>query len=359
MLGSAKSLVYSRRLEKIMSNLTPQESEFLFYSGPDGKLHIEVFYADETVWLTQKRMAELFGVDVRTINDHLKNIYTTNELVEQETIRKNRIVQAEGENQVEREVNFYNLDVIISVGYRVNSQQATQFRKWATTTLRDFMIKGFALDDERLKNGTHFGKDYFEELLERIREIRASERRFYQKITDIYATAIDYNKDAKITDQFFSTVQNKLHFAIHGQTASELITKRADSTKLHMGLTTWKNSPKGKILKSDVTVAKNYLSKKELTNLNRIVNMYLDYAENQAERRIAMNMVAWVDRLNAFLKFNEYEILNSPGRVSRAAAEKLAIKEYDKFRPIQDKIYVSDFDEEVKKIHKKNKRGSA
>ncbi len=330
-----------------------KKSDFLLYVAPDGEVKVEVFFQDETIWLTQKRMAELFDVDVRTINEHLGNIYTSNELTEDATIRKFRIVQKEGSRDIEREVNFYNLDAIISVGYRVNSHQATQFRIWATQTLRNFIIKGFAIDDERLKNGTHFGKDYFDELLEKIREIRASERHFYQKITDIYATAIDYDKGAPITKEFFATVQNKLHFAIHGQTASELITSSADATKPHMGLKTWKNSPSGKILKSDITVGKNYLNENELRELNRIVTMYLDYAENQAERGIAMKMADWTDKIDAFLRFNEYEILKDPGRVSRSAAEKLAHEEYGEFQPIQDKQFVSDFDEAVKKIHNK------
>lgn len=334
-------------------DMAPHESSFLFYTGPDGKLHIEVFYANETVWLTQKRMAELFEVNVRTINEHIKNVYDSDELDPEPTVRKTRIVQDEGGRKVERDVNFYNLDVIISVGYRVNSQQATRFRQWATATLRDFMIKGFVLDDERLKQGTHFGKDYFDELLERIREIRASERRFYQKITDIYATAADYDKDAEITRTFFKTVQNKLHFAIHGKTAAELIASKVNAQKPHMGLKTWKNSPKGKVLKSDVTVAKNYLGEKQLKELNRIVNMYLDYAESQAERQRPMTMADWAEKLDAFLKFNEYEILSNPGKISESAAKKLAHSEYKKFRIAQDKTFESDFDQEVKRIRDK------
>lgn len=333
------------------TNITPAESDFLFYTDPDGKLYIEVFYADETVWLTQKRMAELFDVEVQTINYHLKEIFSSGEVDKKAVIRKIRTTAADSKKYL---TAFYNLDAIISVGYRVNSQQATHFRQWATATLRDFMIKGFVLDDERLKQGTHFGKDYFDELLERIREIRASERRFYQKITDIYATAVDYNKDAEITQTFFRTVQNKLHFAIHGKTAAELIVSSADAKKPHMGLKTWKNSPKGKILKSDVTVGKNYLGEKQLKELNRIVNMYLDYAENQAERQRTMTMADWAEKLNAFLKFNEYEILNSPGKISTAAAEKLAHAEYKKFRPVQDKTFESDFDREIKRL--KNKK---
>lgn len=332
-----------------------KKSDFLLYTSPDGEVRVEVFFQDETIWLTQKRMAELFGVNIRTINDHLLKIYESGELQEDATIRKIRIVQQEGDRQVKREVNFYNLDAIISVGYRVNSHQATQFRIWATKTLRSYIIKGFAIDDERLKNGTHFGKDYFDELLEKIREIRASERRFYQKITDIYTTAVDYDKNSPTTKEFFAAVQNKLHFAIHGQTAPELIASKADATKPHMGLATWKNSPRGKVLKSDTTIGKNYLNESQLRELNRIVTMYLDYAENQAERGILMKMTDWTDKLDAFLQFNEYEILQNPGKISRAAAEKLAYEEYEKFRPQQDKAFESDFDKEVERLKDERK----
>lgn len=330
-----------------------KKSDFLLYTAPDGEVRVEVFFQDETIWLTQKRMAELFGVNIRTINDHLLKIYESGELQEDATIRKIRIVQQEGDRQVKREVNFYNLDAIISVGYRVNSHQATQFRIWATKTLRSYIIKGFAIDDERLKNGTHFGKDYFDELLEKIREIRASERRFYQKITDIYTTAVDYDKNSPTTKEFFAAVQNKLHFAIHGQTAPELIASKADATKPHMGLATWKNSPRGKVLKSDTVVGKNYLNESQLRELNRIVTMYLDYAENQAERGILMKMTDWTDKLDAFLQFNEYEILKNPGKISRATAEKLAHEEYEKFRPQQDRAFESDFDKEVERLVEK------
>lgn len=329
-----------------------EESDFLFYNGPDGKLHIEVFYTQESVWLTQKKMAELFDIEPNTITYHLKEIFSSNELDETSTTRKFRVVQNEGGRKVERELNFYNLDVIISVGYRVNSVQATQFRVWATSTLREFMIKGFALDTERLKNGTHFGKDYFDELLEKIREIRASERRFYQKITDIYATSSDYDPSSSVTKEFYATVQNKLHWAIHGKTAAELIASSADATKQHMGLKTWKNSPKGKILKSDVAVGKNYLTEQQIKELERVVTMYLDYAENQASRQRVMTMAAWVSKLDSFLQFNEYQILTDPGNVSNVAAKKLAEKEYEKYRPIQDKLFESDFDREVRKALK-------
>lgn len=333
--------------------LTPKEGDIIFYTTPDGAVHIEVFFQDETFWLSQKKMAELFDVDVRTVNEHLKNIFKTNELAEDATIRKIRIVQKEGSRNVARDVDFYNLDAIIAVGYRVNSYQATQFRIWATKTLREFIVKGFVLDDERLKQGKHFGKDYFDELLERIREIRASERRFYQKITDIYAQcSIDYNPKAEITLLFYKTVQNKLHWAITGKTAPEIIAGRTDAEKPYMGLQTWKNAPKGKILKSDVSIAKNYLAEKEIKALERIVSMYLDYAENQAARQIPMKMKDWVEKLDAFLHFNEYDILKDAGSVSHEVAVKLAEKEYEKFRIIQDETFESDFDREVKKLKK-------
>ena len=333
--------------------LIPQSSDIIFYSTPAGDIHLEVLFNDETFWLSQKRMAELFGVEVHTINYHLKEIFKSGELQEAATIRKIRIVQKEGGRDVSRDVDFFNLDAIIAVGYRVNSYQATHFRIWATNTLREFIIKGFVLDDVRLKRGKRFGKDYFDELLERIREIRASERRFYQKITDIYAQcSIDYDPKAEITLLFYKTVQNKLHWAITGSTAAEIIAGRADAKNPHMGLQTWKNSPKGKILKSDVAVAKNYLIEKEIKNLERVVSMYLDYAENQAARQIPMKMRDWVKKLDAFLKFNEYEILHDAGKISSEIAISLAEKEYEKFRVIQDKAFESDFDIGVKKALK-------
>lgn len=326
------------------------EVSIIFYKTEDGSVKLEVYFDDEDLWLTQKKMAELFEIDVRTVNDHLKNIFESRELDQNSTIRKNRIVQKEGNRDVSREVNFYNLDGIIAVGYRINSKKATQFRQWATKTLTEYIKKGFVLDDELLKNGTRFGKDYFDELLERIREIRASERRFYQKITDIYAQcSYDYYKDAEISQTFYATVQNKLHWAITGHTAAELIKDRVNSSKENMGLTTWKNSPKGKVLKSDITVAKNYLYQQELSDLNGIVNMYLDYAENQAKRQKLMSMQDWVSRLDAFLTFNEYEILKDSGKVSREVAKATAEEEYEKYRKVQDKKFVSDFDREFKK----------
>lgn len=314
---------------------------------------MEVVYEDETFWLTQKRMAELFGVEVNTINYHLKEIFKSGELQEDRVIRKIRITAEDGKKYL---TNFYDLDAIIAVGYRVNSFQATQFRIWATKVLREFIIKGFVLDDERLKQGSRFGKDYFDELLERIREIRASERRFYLKITDIYEQcSIDYNKDAEITQTFFKTVQNKLHWAITGRTAAELIVQRADASKPNMGLKTWKNAPQGKILKGDITVAKNYLEENEIKALERVVTMYLDYAENQAARQIPMKMTDWITKLDAFLQFNEYDILKNAGKVSHEVAKKLAEKEYSKFRVIQDKNFESDFEKAAKKLKGKKK----
>jgi len=336
-----------------------QQSGFLLYNTPDGNVRIDVALENETVWLTQKAMAELFGVVKSTISEHLSNIYETGELEKEATVRNFRTVQKEGERTVTRNLEYYNLDAIISVGYRVNSIQATHFRKWATKTLREYLIKGFVLDDERLKQGkTLFGKDYFDELLERIRDIRASERRFYQKITDIYAQcSIDYDSDSEITRAFYKTVQNKLHWAITGHTAAELIAERADAKKPNMGLTTWKRSPKGKILKSDISTAKNYLDEKELKSLNRIVTMYLDYAESQAERQNAMTMADWVEKLDGFLKFNDYEILKDAGKLSAKVAKKLAEEEYEKFRPIQDKAFESDFDKLVEETKKKKNDG--
>ncbi|HEY9123717.1 virulence RhuM family protein [Xiashengella succiniciproducens] len=330
-----------------------QESQIILYTTPKGDVKVEIRFEDETFWLTQKKIAELFGVDVRTVNEHLKNIFESGELQREATIRKIRIVQQEGNRQVSRELDFYNLDAIIAVGYRVNSYNATQFRIWATNTLKEFIIKGFVLDDERLKQGKKFGKDYFDELLERIRSIRASERRFYQKITDIYAEAsIDYDPKSPITQKFYKTVQNKLHWAITGHTAAELIAQRVDATKPNMGLQTWKAAPHGKIMKSDVSVAKNYLNEQELKELERIVSMYLDYAENQAKRQIAMKMQDWVDKLDAFLNFNDYQILKDAGKMSAEVAKKLAEKEYEKFAPIQDRNFESDFDKAIKKLKK-------
>jgi hypothetical protein len=325
--------------------------EIIFYSTPYGAVRVEVLYEGETFWLSQKKMAELFGVNLRTVNEHLKNIFATSELEETATIRKNRIVQIEGTRTVAREVDFYNLDAIIAVGYRVNSREATQFRIWATQVLREYLIKGFVMDDERLKQGKRFGKDYFDELLERIRSIRASERRFYLKITDIYEQcSIDYNRNAEITQTFFKTVQNKLHWAITGKTAAELIAERAQADQPNMGLKTWKNAPQGRIQKTDVSVAKNYLEEDEIKALERIVSMYLDYAENQAARQIPMSMADWVEKLDAFLNFNEYDVLKNAGKVSHEVAKELAEQQYESFRIEQDRSFESDFERASKKM---------
>lgn len=334
----------------------PSEGELILYQTQEGTVKIEVLYEAETFWLNQRKIAELFGVEIPTISYHLKEIYDSGELSREATLRKIQRVQREGNREVRREIEFYNLDAIISVGYRVNSTQATRFRIWATQTLREFVIKGFVLDDERLKLNRRFGKDYFDELLERIREIRASERRFYLKITDIYEQcSIDYDKDAEITKTFFKTVQNKLHWAVTGRTAAEIIVERADATKPTMGLTTWKNAPHGKILKSDVSIAKNYLIETEIKELERIVSMYLDYAENQAARHIAMRMADWVARMDAFLKFNEYEVLTNAGSVSAEVAKRLAEEQYAAFRIEQDRRFESDFEKEVKRIEEKHR----
>jgi hypothetical protein len=336
-----------------MSEADFEEGDLILYRTANGTSKISVLYQGETFWLNQKKMAELFGVDLRTINEHIQNVFAAGELAESATIRKIRRVQNEGNREVSREIAFYNLDMIISVGYRVNSIQATAFRIWATQTLKEFIVKGFVLDDERLKLNKRFGKDYFDELLERIREIRASERRFYLKITDIYEScSIDYDKEAEITKTFFKIVQNKLHWAVTGKTAAEIIAERADATKPTMGLTTWKNSPTGKVLKSDIAIAKNYLIETEIAELNRIVTMYLDYAENQAARQIPMKMVDWVSRLDAFLSFNEYDVLDDAGKVSAEVAKKLAEGQYDIFRVTQDRTFESDFEKEIKRIEK-------
>ena len=335
------------RDKKLIRNST---AEFLIFTGQAGEQSIEARYENETVWLSQKLMAELFAVDVRTVNEHLKNIYDSGELQREATIRKFRTVQTEGNRQVARNVDFYNLDAIISVGYRVNSVRATQFRQWATQVLREFAIKGYVLDKKRMENGAFLGEDYFERLLEEIREIRLSERRFYQKITDIYATSVDYNRDAPTTKAFFAKVQNKLHFAIHSHTAAELILQRADSTRANMGLTTWEKAPDGKIVKTDVAVAKNYLIKKELEALGRIVNAYLDLAEERALRKIPMTMEDWAKRLDAFLEFTERDILQHSGKVSAEIAKAHAESEFEKYRIVQDRLFESDFDRIVKQI---------
>ncbi len=328
-----------------------KESEIILYTTPNGEVKIDIRFESETFWLSQQKIADLFGVDRSVVTKHLGNIYSEGELDKTATCAKFAQVRNEGNRQVTRHIEFYNLDAIIAVGYRVNSFSATQFRIWATKTLKEFIIKGFVMDDERLKQGQSFGKDYFEELLERIRAIRASERRFYQKITDIYKEAsIDYDAQSPITREFYQTVQNKMHWAITGQTAAEIIKHRVDSQKTNMGLTTWKNAPKGKILKSDVAIAKNYLKESEVKSLERIVTMYLDFAELQAERQIQMKMSDWVMKLDAFLQFNDYEVLQNAGKVSAAVAKRLAEDEYSKFAPIQDRNYISDFDREIKNL---------
>jgi len=328
------------------------QNQFLLYTAPDGAVKVEVFCKDETVWLTQKALAELFGVQRPAVTKHLRNIFATGELAEDSVCSILEHTAGDGKTY---SAKYYNLDAIIAVGYRVNSYQATQFRIWATKTLREFIIKGFVLDDERLKQGKQiFGKDYFDELLERIREIRASERRFYQKITDIYALSVDYSADAPSTKEFFATVQNKLHWAITGQTAAELIYARAEAARIYLGLTTWKHAPDGKILKSDVTVAKNYLSEAHVKELNRIVSAYLDLAENRAERGILMRMADWASFLNNVLELSNYPILQDKGKVSALEAKLKAEGEYEIYRKRQDAEYVSDFDREIKRIEGKN-----
>lgn len=330
--------------------------QFIFYTTPNGDVKLEVFIKDETLWLTQKMIAALFDVSVPTINEHLSNIYSTDELEEHATIRKFRIVQQEGTRSVNRDVDFYNLDAIIAVGYRVNSKRATQFRVWATQTLKEYIVKGFAMNDQRLKQAEQvFGKDYFKELLERVRSIRASERRIYLQITDIFAEcSTDYDPHADITKEFFATVQNKFHYAITGQTAAEIIHEHADGKKQFMGLTTWKNSPKGRILASDVVVAKNYLSEKDIKKLERTITGFFDYVENIIENKQSFTMDAFSQTVNKFLSFNEYRILDNKGTISMKQAEKKALTEYKEFNKTQ-KID-SDFEKEIKKIQEKVKK---
>lgn len=322
-------------------------AEYLTFVAANGGSEdaIEMRYEDENIWLTQKMMAQLYDVEVHTINEHIKKIFADDELQEAATIRKFRIVQTEGSRQVSRDVLHYNLQIIIAVGFKVNNDRAVQFRKWANGIVKDYTIQGWAMDDERLKNGgSVLTKEYFDHLLERIREIRLSERRFYQKITDIYATALDYDTSAKTTKEFFAKVQNKLHWAIHRHTAAELIVERADAGRPHMGLTSWEHYPDGKIQKYDVSVAKNYLSQYELQALERIVSMYLDYAEYQAGRHIPMTMEDWAVRLDRFLEFNEHEILQDSGRVTHEIAKSFAESQFEKYRIVQDTLFQSDFD---------------
>jgi len=331
----------------------PPSSEILFYKTEDGRNRIEVRLDGNTVWLSQRLLAELFQKDVRTINEHIQNIYEEGELAPETTIRKFRIVQTEGKREVERGVDFFNLDVIIAVGYRVKSHRGTQFRRWATERLREYLVKGFTMDDERLKEGRNIGEDYFDELLERIRDIRASEKRFYQKIRDIYKLAIDYDAEAEETKEFFQIVQNKLHWAITGKTAAELISERANSSKPNMGLTSWKGP---KVRRTDVAVAKNYLSIDEIGELNRIVVMYLDYAEDQAHRRKPLYMHDWRDKIDAFLKFNERAILEDAGKVSMEIAKTLALEEYDKFNQRRLVEEAAKEEEEFEKIARQLER---
>ena len=335
-------------------NLTIRNStaEFLIFTTTNGQDTIEVKVEDESVWLTQKLIAKLFDVNVPNINEHLQNIFKTNELEENSVIRKFRITASDGKNY---NTKHYNLEVIISLGYRINSNKATEFRRWATQVLKIFATRGYVLDNERLKNGSYLNPQYYKDLILEIRDIRESERNFYQQITDIYVTALDYDFKAPTTQEFFATVQNKLHWAIHGHTASELLVERANHQKEFMGLATWKKAPNGKILKSDVTVAKNYLSQDEIKSLDRIVTMYLDYAEDQAERNIPMTMKDWSQKLNAFLQFNERDILQNAGKVTAVIAKEFAISEFEKYKVIQDKSYKSDFDMLLQELDKDGK----
>ncbi|OHB77479.1 MAG: cell filamentation protein Fic [Planctomycetes bacterium RBG_16_59_8] len=336
-----------------MSKKKIPDNQIAVYQTPDGSINIEVLYANENIWLSQKRIAELFGCSADNISLHLKNIYREKELTAEATTEEFSVVQKEGTREVARATTYYSLEAVIAVGYRVNSERGTQFRQWAINILRKYIHKGYALDSNRFKYGSRFSARFFDELLEEIRDIRASERMAYQKITDIYATSIDYSAKDEETVDFFATVQNKLHFAITGQTAAEIIAKRADSSKLNMGLTSWRKGPRGKILPSDTAIAKNYLDKPELDHLNRIVTMYLDYAELQAVRQKPMTMKDWIEKLNAFLKFSEYEILTNSGSISREVAQDLAQNEFEEFRKKQDAEYISDFDRFIKHLPKK------
>lgn len=333
-------------------------AEYLTFVAATGESNesVEMRYEDENIWLTQKMMAVLYDVDIRTINEHIKRVFSDRELPEDPTIRKFRIVQTEGTRQVTRDALHYNLNMIIAVGFKVNSERAVQFRKWVNEIASTYTIKGWVMDDERLKKGgTVLTKQYFEEQLEKIREIRMSERLFYQKVTDLYATAIDYDKDAQATRRFYATVQNKMHFAIHGHTAAEVILDRADAEKDHMGLTTWKDAPDGKIRESDVVIVKNYLSEFELSQLERMVSAYLDYGESMAERGIPMTMQDWETRLNAFIELFDYGLLKDAGKVSAEIAKLHALSEFEKYRVIQDRLFMSDFDRYLLELEKQVK----
>ena len=347
-------------LKKKKEEVTIRSSaaEYLTYvaSVGDQQDSVEMRYEDENIWLTQKMMATLYDVDVRTINEHIKKIYLDSELEEDSTIRNFRIVQTEGSRQVTRDTKHYNLQMIIAVGFKVNNERAVQFRKWANNIVKDYTIKGWVMDDERLKRGTYLTEKYFDEQLERIREIRASERKFYQKITDLYATAIDYDKNSATTKRFYATVQNKMHYAVHGHTASELIVERADHTKEHMGLTTWADAPEGKIKKSDVTIAKNYLSQDEMKQLNRMVTAYLDFAENMTLRHIPLTMEDWEKRLNSFIEMFDYGILQDAGKVSAEIAKLHAETEFEKYRVVQDRLFMSDFDKYMLELEENAKK---
>ena len=355
--GTLKGASYLKK-KKDEITIRSSAAEYLTYvaSVGDQQGSIEMRYEDENIWLTQKMMATLYDVDVRTINEHIKKIYSDSELEEDATIRNFRIVQTEGSRQVTRDIKHYNLQMIIAVGFKVNSERAVQFRKWVNQIAKDYTIKGWVMDDERLKRGTYLTEKYFDEQLERIREIRASERKFYQKITDLYATAIDYDKNAATTRRFYATVQNKMHYAVHGHTAAELIVERADHTKEHMGLTTWADAPEGKIKKSDVTVAKNYLSQDEMKQLNRMVTAYLDFAENMTLRHIPLTMQDWEMRLNSFIEMFDYGILQDAGKVSAEIAKLHAETEFEKYRVIQDRLFMSDFDKYMLELEENTKK---
>ena len=355
--GTLKEASYLKK-KKDEITIRSSAAEYLTYvaSVGDQQGSIEMRYEDENIWLTQKMMATLYDVDVRTINEHIKKIYSDSELEEDSTIRNFRIVQTEGSRQVTRDTKHYNLQMIIAVGFKVNSERAVQFRKWVNQIAKDYTIKGWVMDDERLKRGTYLTEKYFDEQLERIREIRASERKFYQKITDLYATAIDYDKNAATTRRFYATVQNKMHYAVHGHTAAEMIVERADHTKEHMGLTTWADAPDGKIKKSDVTVAKNYLSQDEMKQLNRMVTAYLDFAENMTLRHIPLTMQDWEMRLNSFIEMFDYGILQDAGKVSAEIAKLHAETEFEKYRVIQDRLFMSDFDRYMLELEENAKK---
>ena len=355
--GTLKGVSYLKK-KKDEITIRSSAAEYLTYVASVGDLQgsIEMRYEDENIWLTQKMMATLYDVDVRTINEHIKKIYSDSELEEDSTIRNFRIVQTEGSRQVTRDTKHYNLQMIIAIGFKVNSERAVQFRKWVNQIAKDYTIKGWVMDDERLKRGTYLTEKYFDEQLERIREIRASERKFYQKITDLYATAIDYDKNAATTRRFYATVQNKMHYAVHGHTAAELIVERADHTKEHMGLTTWADAPEGKIKKSDVTVAKNYLSQDEMKQLNRMVTAYLDFAENMTLRHIPLTMQDWEMRLNSFIEMFDYGILQDAGKVSAEIAKLHAETEFEKYRVIQDRLFMSDFDRYMLELEESAKK---